>query len=189
VLSAVSALITSRLEKKLSFPAVHGTAAVSGIAEVLLFYLVLAAPAFLIRDSPGSTSPIPQPSTLRSWIFLALKILLVLPILKCILVAVVVINAPFLTLGFYAGCVLLFRWAFADQRQRCPVCLCLLGVPARIGTSSQTLLKWYGFESICRRGHGSLHAPGTSASYSQGSKWLDLDESLKVFRSESAGLE
>jgi hypothetical protein len=186
VLSGASILITTRLERMLPFRVTDGMSATGGIADMLFFYLVLAATAFIIKDSPGNRRPIPRPNTARSWVFLCLKIGLVLPILQCTLIAVVVVNVPPLSLAFYAACVLLFRWIFTDQRRRCPVCLRLLTDPIRIGTPSQTFLEWYGAESICARGHGLLHSPEISASYSREHKWLDLDHSWRALGSAGA---
>ena len=187
-LSAASIWITAHLEKLLPFPDAHGTSAIAGIAEILFLYMVLAATAFLICDSPGNRRPMPRPSTLRSWFFLILKIGLVLPVLQCTLIAVVVVNVPFLSVGFYAGCVLLFRWVFSDQRRRCSVCLRLLTDPIRIGTPSRTFLQWYGAESMCARGHGFLHAPEIPFTYCGNHYWLNLDDSWKGLFSKSAGL-
>jgi hypothetical protein len=186
--SALSILVTNRLDEMLPFRAAHGTPAIGGIASILLIYLVLAATAFLVKDSPGSRRPAPRRNGLGSWIFLALKIGLAIPILHCTLIAVIVVNVPFLSLGFYAVCFLVFRWIFSDQRRRCPVCRRLLGEATRIGTPSKTFLQWYGAESMCGRGHGSLYASEISASYSEEPKWLDLDESVKALCSEGAGL-
>jgi hypothetical protein len=185
-ISAVSILITDGLEGMLPFRAANGMSPGGGIADMLFFYLLLVATAFIIKDSPGNRRPIPRPNTARTWLFLCLKLGLALPILQCTIVAVVVVNVAPLSLGFYAACVLLFRWIFTDQRRRCPVCLRLLTDPIRIGTPSQTFLQWYGSESICARGHGLLHSPEISASYSREHKWLDLDDSWRALRSAGA---
>lgn len=187
-LAAVSFLIAIRLERTLTFPEAPRTSASGGLAEFLLIYLLLAAIALIIGDSPGHHRSMPRPGKWRSWIFLILKIMLVLPILQCTLVLIVVVNVPFLSLGFFAIYILLVRWAFTDQRRRCPVCLRLLTDPVRIGTPSQTFLAWYGAESICARGHGLLHAPETSASYSGNQQWLRLDDSWRELFSKGAEL-
>ncbi|MBV9266083.1 MAG: hypothetical protein JO061_07940 [Acidobacteriaceae bacterium] len=186
-LSVPSIWITNRLEGMLPFRVVHGMSAVAGLCDVLFFYLILAAVAFIIRDSPGNRRPVPRPNTARSWVFLGVKIGLVLPILHCAMVAIVVVNLPPLSLAFFAGCVLLFRWIFADQLRRCPVCLRLLNETVRIGTPAQTFLSWYGGESMCARGHGFLHAPGAPATYSREPKWIDLNDSWRALQSKAAG--
>lgn len=183
-LSGASIWITDRLEEMLPFhAAAHGTSAAAGIADMLLLYLILTVVAFIVRDSPRSGRPLPW-RNLRSWIFLGSKIVLVLPILRCTMVEVVVVNLPPLSLVFFAGCVLLCRWVFGDQSRRCPVCLRLLSGTVRVGSPSWTFLSWYGDESMCACGHGLLYSPGISASYSRQRKWIDLDDSWRALQSE-----
>ena len=186
-LSAASIWIASRMEGMLPFHAVDRTSAAAGIADLFILYLILAVIAFIVRDSPGSGRPLPC-LNLRSWVFLGCKILLVLPILQCTMVAVVVVNLPPLSIVFFAGCVLLFRWVFGDQLRRCPVCLRLLSKTVRVGSPSRTFLSRYGDESMCACGHGSLFSPGPSASYSRDRKWIDLDDSWRALQSEAAEL-
>jgi len=61
---------------------------------------------------------------------------------------------------------LAFRWAFLDQRQRCPVCLRLLSNPNRIGQLSQIFLERSGTEYFCINGHGSLYVPEFRTTFS-----------------------
>ena len=56
-------------------------------------------------------------------------------------------------------CLFGFRWALADQRQRCPVCLRRVTHPARVGLASRTFLGWNGTEMMCMGGHTLLHVP------------------------------
>jgi hypothetical protein len=72
-----------------------------------------------------------------------------------------------------------FRWLLLDQKHRCPICLRRLTEPVRIGIASSTFLEWYGAESTCPRGHGLLHSPEFSASYSGTQRWLNLDSSWR----------
>lgn len=74
-------------------------------------------------------------------------------------------------------CVLGFRWALLDQRQRCPVCLRRVAHPARVGYSSQNFLAWNGTELICEGGHTLLHIPGLETSWFSTQRWLYLDTS------------
>lgn len=172
-LAAIGMLVLGRLEKSLPFPETHGAAAESGLGALVIMYSMLAVVALAI----GGKRPAPSRSRkLRGWIFLASKILLALPILQSTMLMVIV-AAPFLTMGFFLMHALFFRWIFADQRQRCPVCLRLLAQPVRIGNSSQTFLEWYGAESVCSRGHGLLHDPDILATYSATPQWLTLDGS------------
>jgi hypothetical protein len=174
--ATASVLIAARLERMLPSPERQGGATVGAtvgaFASMLLIYLLPA----VISLAVGGQRPTPSSRRLRGWIFLALKILLVLPIVQCTILIVMVL-APFLSLGLFLANAVLFRWVFLDQRRRCPVCLRLLAQPVRIGNSSQTFLEWYGAESVCARGHGLLQDPEILASYSSNPRWLALDRS------------
>ncbi len=170
--AALSLFLATRLETKLPFPEVHGATAVRGFADLLPVYLMLA----VVGLAMGDRRPAPGSHRLRGWIFLALKILLALPILQCTMLIAIVV-APFLSLAFVFENVLLFRWIFTDQRRRCPVCLRSLTQPVQIGNPSQTFLEWYGAESLCSRGHGLLQDPEPLASYAAKPQWLKLDRS------------
>lgn len=140
--------------------------------------------AFLILPTVTSLSlgeyPHPPNWAMRSrrWIFLGIKIALVLLIvsfgtLDCSQMLSVTVLQPQATL---LGYVLAFRWVLIDQRRRCPVCLRLLTNPTRIGQRSQSLLDWSGTELMCERGHGLLYVPEVQNSYST-QRWLYLDPS------------
>jgi hypothetical protein len=172
-LAAVSIWVAIRLEKTLAFPEDHGAPPLRAAGMILLFFLPLATVAFAI----AYRSPMPQPRKLRGWIFLGLKIALVLPILQGGVIAMIVFAPGALGLSIITASVLSFRWIFADQQRRCPVCLRLLTKPVRIGTTSQTFLEWYGGESVCSRGHGILHVPEISCTHSRKAQWLRLDDS------------
>lgn len=172
-LAAIGILIALRIEKSLPFPEAHGAPAAGGFGAMLVMYSMLAVVALAI----GGRRPAPSRSrTLRGWMFLGLKLLLALPILQSTMLAIIV-AAPFLTMGLFLMHALFFRWLFADQRRRCPICLRLLKQPVRIGNPSQTFLEWYGAESVCSRGHGLLHDPELLASYAANPQWLVLDSS------------
>jgi hypothetical protein len=66
------------------------------------------------------------------------------------------------------------RWALADQRARCPVCLRRLAHPVRMGNASRILLEWNGTELICTRGHGLLHVPDSPAIWFSKQRWLRM---------------
>jgi hypothetical protein len=123
---------------------------------------------------------------LRRWIFLLSKFALIFP---TVLFGTLDLS-PIISIGIIPdlavlGYVLAFRWAFIDQRQRCPVCLRLLTSPARIGEASHTLLDSYGTEFCCTRGHGLLHVPANATSYST-QRWLELDSSWSgLFRTNA----
>jgi len=114
------------------------------------------------------------PARLRGGLFLAVKIVLMQPILVSFLIVSMAI--PVWPVAA-AGWILALRWIFTDQQRRCPACLRLLTHPVRIGTASRTFLEWHGIESICSRGHGLLHTTEGSASYSRKARWLRLDSS------------
>jgi hypothetical protein len=149
----------------------------------------LLLPATLaIGRAPAKRHPMPWLNRLHRGIYLALKLALIQPTMLCgvfvlILIAPVVPIAP---LGICAGWILALRWVFTDQQRRCPVCLRLLTNPVRIGDPSHTFLEWYGAESMCSRGHGLLHVPEISASYSGTQQWVNLDGSWKGLFSEVA---
>jgi hypothetical protein len=181
-LAALSVLIALRLERSLPFPDDHGAPPLDAAGAVLFFFLLFALVAFMV----AYRSPMAQPCKLRSWIFLGLKIALVLPILQGGVITMIVFAPGLMGLSTIAASVMLFRWVFADQQRRCPVCLRLLTKPVRIGTPSQTFLEWYGGESVCSRGHGILHVPEISCTHSPKAQWLRLDDSWSGLFSEAA---
>jgi hypothetical protein len=125
------------------------------------------APAFRIR--------------LRRWIFLAIKIVLLVPTVFFAISVVIAIfppASPILLIGWIFG----LRWALADQRQRCPVCLHLLSNPVEIGSPAQTVLGWYGTELVCTRGHGLLYVPGAPTSWCSRQRWQYLDPTWSNLR-------
>lgn len=148
------------------------------IVTLVLSCLLLPA-TLAVGRALANRHPMPWPSRLRWGIFLALKIVLVQPSILCGLFVWILIApvAPFAPLGILAAWILTLRWVFTDQQRRCPACLRLLKKPVRIGNSSQTFLEWYGEESICSRGHGLLHIPEISTTYSGTQAWLRLGDS------------
>lgn len=168
-----SVFFAIRLAGKLPFPQdEHGADKAGAFVSMLFMYLLPAAISLVV----GGSRPTPSARRLRGGIFLALKILFVLPILQCATLFVLVFT-PFFSLVIVLANILLFRWVFLDQRRRCPICLRLLAQPVRIGNSSQTFLEWYGAESVCSRGHGLLHDPDLVATYAAKAQWLKLDRS------------
>lgn len=83
----------------------------------------------------------------------------------------------FQLIATFAICLFGFRWALADQRQRCPVCLRRVTHPARVGLASRTFLGWNGTELICMGGHTLLHVPSLPTSWFSSQRWLYLDSS------------
>ena len=117
---------------------------------------------------------------LRRALFLAAKILLVLPIVAFGALDLGSVGGSvtplYLDVALF-GSFLATRWIIADQRGRCPVCLRLLAHPVRIGESSRILLEWHGTELMCDRGHGLLYVPEWPAIWSGRNRWLDLGSS------------
>jgi hypothetical protein len=151
------------------------------IAGMLLIFAPTLIPARLtIGWNAPSCHPAPWPNRLRRGIFLLLKFALVLPVMLCGFALMIWIG-PAVALpaqiANYALWFLTLRWVLLDQRNRCPVCLCLLAEPVRIGAPSQTFLEWYGSESACACGHGLLQTSEMSASYSAAPEWHGLDDS------------
>jgi hypothetical protein len=160
---------------------------------VILDYLFLTAVAFLLTSVTSSLSlgeyPEAPSSPARArrfyrWAFLAMKFLLIGPIVLFGTYDIVKLlsSARPMALHPHASLVLFviaFRWALHDQRRRCPVCLRLLNESASIGQFSHNFLEWYGRELFCIKGHGLLHVPEIATTYSA-QRWCDLDRSWSV---------
>ena len=141
--------------------------------------LVLSATTSLALGEypPNRHSPVRR-MTARRWMFLAIKIVLILPIVGCgSLDLASIVAGGFQPHGMLVGLVVGFRWALIDQRRRCPVCLRLLTSPTRIGGPSHTFLQWYGTELVCAQGHGLLYVPEIPNSCYSTQRWQYLDPS------------
>ncbi len=133
----------------------------------------------------------------RYWLFLAVKTVavmvgVVLVWIECaelfrntvppswlrLLVTGVVFRAIFIA-AFACGVL----WSFLDQRQRCPVCLQLLAMPVRIG-SSGSMFEPVRTELLCAQGHGLLCI--TEVDDGEDTRWTTLDESWKELFSAKA---
>ena len=152
---------------------------------LLAFLLVLAVSIVVVPtvtslslgEYPANRHQLSRTLEMRRWIFLAVKIALVLPIVMLGSVDVLSLIAVNLQAhGLVVTSVIGFRWVLIDQRRRCPVCLRVLTGPTTIGAPSRTLLEWYGTELMCAKGHGLLHVPEIRNSYSE-QRWLHLDSS------------
>ncbi|MFN0164870.1 MAG: hypothetical protein ACKV22_00445 [Bryobacteraceae bacterium] len=154
---------------------------------VLAILVALAATSPALGEYPAARHSPRGATRLRRWIFLAIKIALLIPIVFFgILDLAAISSSQIQTHGFLFGYFLAFWWALRDQRKRCPQCLRLLTNPIRIGRSSNTFLEWYGTEFMCVEGHGLLHVPEIQASgYSQ-QRWLYLDPSWGSLFSRTA---
>jgi hypothetical protein len=136
------------------------------------FVLLRATTALGLGEYPATGYAPPRAARVRRWMFLAIKIALLLPIVFCVPLAAGIL--PMVPHGVLAGLVLAIRWALRDQRNRCPVCLCSLSHPVRIGGASHTFLEWYGTEFLCARGHGLLHVPEIRTSFYAEQRWMYL---------------
>jgi hypothetical protein len=133
---------------------------------------------------PATTSLALGGRRFRQWVFLAVKVVCILPMLFCCgLLASAYSDSAFALVFFLAmfpGSVFAFRWVFEDQRRRCPVCLRLLSKPVGFGEASHMFLGWYGTELTCVRGHGLLRVPEIPLTYFSTQRWLELDDLIAL---------
>lgn len=153
-----------------------------------LFLALLALPAVTsvtLSDSNFSSHRPRLRRRIARWLFLAAKLVLMAAIgwfaaLDLAYAGIDVSSqwAPFVQLvaGFVV-CLFGFRWALADQQQRCPVCLRRVTHPARVGLASRTFLGWNGTEMMCLGGHTLLHVPSLPTSWFGAPRWMYLDHS------------
>jgi hypothetical protein len=149
-------------------------------AVLPMFVFSCALFAVMTFGSSGGDMRTMGATGLRRALFLAAKILLVLPIVAFGALDLGSVGGSvtplYLDVALF-GSFLATRWIIADQRGRCPVCLRLLAHPVRIGESSRILLEWHGTELMCDRGHGLLYVPEWPAIWSGRNRWLDLGSS------------
>jgi hypothetical protein len=153
-----------------------------------VFLAILSLPATTslpLGDYPSNNQDLPWILTVRRWGFLFGKVILVLPIifflpldLAYLLRTVPWVQPQFVQLAAsFCICLFALRWSLRDQRARCPVCLCKLSHPARVGEASRNFLAWNGTELICVDGHGLLHVPELPTCWFDTQRWLYLDAS------------
>ena len=153
---------------------------------LLLAFLALPATTSLpLGEYPAQSNQVPWTTRVRRWAFLSAKFILIVPIvyfgsfdLAYSSTSLSAANSELLELftSFWA-LLFAFRWALRDQRRRCPVCLCTLTNPARVGQFSRNFLAWNGTELVCLSGHGLLHVPDIETSWYSNQRWLYLDPS------------
>jgi len=159
-----------------------------GIFQFALLLAFLALPAVTSLTFGESNYSSHRPSrkrTLIRWAFLLAKFMLVASVGYFASLDLAYWNAanysPLAECAQLAWsfsiCLLGFRWALADQRQRCPICLRRVTHPARVGLASRTFLGWNGTEMMCMGGHTLLHVPALPTSWFSGQRWLYLDTS------------
>jgi hypothetical protein len=138
-----------------------------------------------LGEYAAHSSHVPWTTRVRRWAFLSAKFILIVPIvyfgsldLAYSSSSMSVGTSELLEVfsSFWA-LLLAFRWALRDQRRRCPVCLCTLTNPARVGQFSRNFLAWNGTELVCLSGHGLLHVPDIPTSWFSNQRWLYLDPS------------
>jgi hypothetical protein len=142
---------------------------------LLLLVMFSSVTPLSLGEYPVNRCAPAAPLRLLRWVFLAVKVALVIPAVLCGALALGPIAPPLAAWGLFFGLLFAFRWALMDQRERCPVCLRLLSNPTRIGDASQCFLGWYGTELVCSHGHGFLYVPGTSTSWYDTQRWQYLD--------------
>jgi hypothetical protein len=131
--------------------------------------IVAVITAFKLGVAPG----------VRPRAFLIAKCALIVPTAYCCALLGLSLDMPWgaiLQLAALWGNVCAFRWAVADQRKRCPVCLRFLSRPVLLGKASQTFLGWYGTERMCGKGHGVLRVPELATSCAGLQEWVNLEE-------------
>ncbi len=153
-----------------------------------MFLALLALPAITsvsMSESAFSSHRPPFRKRLNRWLFLAVKLALVAGIAWFASLDLAYANvasysplAEFMQLSSCFGISLFgLRWAVADQRQRCPICLGRVTHPAQVGIASCTFLGWNGTEMFCMGGHTLLHVPSLPTSWFGTQRWLYLDNS------------
>ncbi len=159
--------------------------------SIFLFALVLACLALPATTSlplgeyPAHSNRVPWTTRVRRWAFLSAKFILIVPVVyfgsfdlaySSSSMSVATSELLEVCTSFWA-LLFAFRWALRDQRRRCPVCLCTLTNPARVGQFSRNFLAWNGTELVCLSGHGLLHVPDIPTSWFSNQRWLYLDPS------------
>lgn len=171
-----------------SWPGPSGAQLALGLLWVyLLSLLVLATlnPLALGRYPANRFAPSPA-IRVRRWLFLAAKIALLVPVLWLASVAPEPIFPPAAWILFF-GWIFGFRWALADQRRRCPVCLRPLSSAVQLGSPGHLLLEPCGIELVCARGHGSLRIPGVATSWGATQTWQYNEPPLSTGRAYRPG--
>jgi hypothetical protein len=150
------------------------------LTTLLSIMALVATTTFSLGEYPANHS-----ARHRRWIFFILKAALLLPVV-CFgsLDVASLVGAGFQAHGLIVGTIAAMRWALADQRRRCPVCLRVLSNPTRIGGPSHVFLDWYGTELICVQGHGLLYVPEIPTSCYSTQRWQYLDPSWSTLFSQ-----
>lgn len=141
---------------------------------LLSLLVLLTLNPLALGEYPANRFAPPLVTRLRRWVFLGLKVVLLMPIFFFADAALMRVFPPAGLILFF-GWIVGFRWALADQRRRCPVCVRLLSNSVEIGSAAHTLLEPYGTKLVCTRGHGSLYVPGMPTSWCSTQQWRYLN--------------
>jgi hypothetical protein len=184
VMAALSMLLAFGLRPRVkSSPMPEEDLALAWIWVFVLSLLILSTVTPLkLGEYPANRYAPSVVIRLRRWLFLFLKVGLLVSIACFGCFALAQVAEPLAPATMFLGLHLGFRWALTDQRKRCPVCLRLLTNPISIGGASQAFLGWYGTELICTHGHGLLYVPGTSTSWCCTQRWQYLDPTWSSLR-------
>ena len=153
---------------------------------LLLAFLALPATTPLpLGEYPAAEHPLFSQIRWRRWVFLGVKmglLILIVCFTSTILAfgnnRVAPLTSEYIQLvTSFVGLLFSFRWALRDQRLRCPVCLRRLSNPVQVGYPSRCFLAWHGTEFMCDEGHGLLHVPEMATSWFSTQRWLSLDPS------------
>jgi hypothetical protein len=173
---AAAILTAATLSRKLWLVGVSGPLSPGQFALGLLWVYALSLLVLLtlnplaLGEYPANRFAPPLTVRLRRWLFLAAKIGLLVPIIWFATVVPVALFPPAVWLLFF-GWIFGLRWALADQRKRCPVCLCPLSGPVEVGIYAHVFLDPRGTQLICARGHGSLHIPAAQTTWRSRQTW------------------
>lgn len=164
------------------------------LMTVFLAFLSLPATTSLpLGEYRVNEPPRSLRSRMRRWAFLYAKIALTLPIvffvsrdLAHLAADSQSVHAQYIQIvSSFCICLYGLRWALRDQRSRCPVCLCKLSHPARVGEASRNFLAWHGTELMCADGHGLLHVPELPTCWFATQRWMYLDASWSALFAKS----
>lgn len=168
-----------------------------GLYEFALFLALVALPAVSsvsLGETHLTSHRASARQTLRRFLFLGAKFLLIagiglfasFDIAYCYTSSYSPAAECLQLVSCFAICLIGFRWALADQRHRCPVCLRRVTNPASVGLASRTFLGWNGTEMICMGGHTLLHVPSLPTSWFSDQRWLYLDSSWEFLFADTA---
>jgi len=183
VLAAASLVVGYQIPNPPPIPARPSGDLFLGIV-ILAFVVLLPISSSVSLGDYHANRHMPSRSTrLRRWVFLALKIALILLMTYAPMRYVAYAmnadphsNSAGLIIQLLVwGMPFALRWSLADQRQRCPVCLRMLANPVRVGEPAGYFLEWNCTELMCLRGHGMLYVPECHTSWFDTPRWFYME--------------